>query len=169
MGDDQADRTVHGGIDKAVYAYAREDYDWWVQQLGYPLEPGTLGENLTVRGMSITDAIVGERWRIGSVLLEMSQPRLPCYKLGIRMNGAGFPRRFVAAGQPGAYLRIVESGALATSDWIEVAQRPAHGLFIGEVARIHHRDRRQADRLLEVPELPAEWHEWARSRSLARR
>ena len=78
-GDEQADRSVHGGIDKAVYGYAREDSEWWAQQLGYALEPGTFGENLTVRGMAVTGALVGERWRIGSVLLEVSQPRLPCY------------------------------------------------------------------------------------------
>lgn len=164
VGDDQADRTVHGGIDKAVYAYAREDYDWWTQQLGYALGPGTFGENLTVRGMAITDALIGERWRVGSVLLEVSQPRLPCYKLGIRMNDARFPHRFASAGRPGAYLRILEQGELAAGDSVEVVHRPAHNLTVGDVARIFLRDHRRADRLLEAPELPASWHDWARSR-----
>jgi MOSC domain-containing protein YiiM len=169
VGDEQADRSVHGGIDKAVYVYAREDYDWWARQLGCELEPGTFGESLTVRGMPITDAIVGERWCAGSVLLEVSQPRLPCYKLGIRMNDAGFPRRFVAAGRPGTYLRIIEPGELAAGDSVKVVHRPDHDLTIGDVAHIYLRDRSQVDRLLEVAELPAEWHDWARSRRLARR
>jgi MOSC domain-containing protein YiiM len=169
VGDDQADRTVHGGIDKAVYVYGREDYDWWARQLGYELGPGTFGENLTVRGVSVSEAVIGERWRMGTVLLEVSQPRLPCYKLGIRMNDAGFPRRFAAAGRPGTYLRIVERGELGAGDSIEVVQRPTHGLTIGDVAHIYLRDHRQVDRLLEVPELPAEWQDRARSRRLARR
>jgi MOSC domain-containing protein YiiM len=163
-GDDQADRTVHGGIDKAVYAYGAEDYDWWAQQLGYELGPGTFGENLTVRGVSITDAVIGGRWRIGAVLLEVSQPRFPCYKLGIRMNNAGFLRRFANAGRPGTYLRIVERGELAAGDSIEVVQQPAHGLTVGDVARIYLRDHKRACRLLDAPELPTSCHDWARRR-----
>ena len=161
VGDDQADRTAHGGIDKAVYVYAREDYNWWAQQLGYELGPGAFGENLTVRGMSATDAVVGERWRIGSVLLEVSQPRLPCYKLGIRMNDAGFPRRFANAGRLGTYLRIVEPGALAAGDPIEVVHRPGHDLTVSDVAHIYLRDHRQVDRLLQVRELSEDWRRWA--------
>jgi MOSC domain-containing protein YiiM len=162
VGDNQADRTVHGGSDKAVYAYAREDYDWWAGQLGHTLQPGTFGENLTVRGMAVTDALVGERWRVGSVLLEVSQPRLPCYKLGMRMNDPGFPRRFAAAGRPGAYLRILESGHLAAGDPVDIVYRPGHDLTVGDVAHIYLRDRRQIDRLLQVPELSEEWKRWAR-------
>ena len=164
VGDDQADRTVHGGIDKAVYAYAREDYDYWAQQLGYTLEPGTFGENLTVRGLAVTGALVGECWRIGSVLLEVSQPRLPCYKLGIRMNDVGFLRRFANAGRPGADLRILESGELRAGYTVEVVHRPEHGLTVSDVAHIYLCERRRASRLLEAPELPTSWHDWARER-----
>jgi MOSC domain-containing protein YiiM len=167
-GDNQADRTVHGGSDKAVYAYASEDYDWWSYELGYALEPGTFGENLTVRGMPVSDGLVGECWRIGSVVLEVSQPRLPCYKLGMRMNDARFPRRFAAAGRPGAYLRIVEPGELASGDPIEVVHRPGHNLTVGDVAHIYLRDHHQVDRLLQVPELPEEWRHWARALSMRR-
>src|SRR5437588_6632540 len=80
-GDDQSDRRVHGGDRKAVYAYAREDLDWWSEQLGRPLDAGTFGENLTTEGLDVTAARVGERWRVGTALLEVTQPRLPCYKL----------------------------------------------------------------------------------------
>jgi len=161
-GDDQADRTVHGGIDKAVYAYAVEDYAWWAQELGYELGAGTFGENLTVRGLPVSVAVVGERWHIGSVLLEVSQPRLPCYKLGIRMNDARFLRRFTAANRPGAYLRIVEEGELSAGDSIDVVHRPEHGLTVGDVAHIYVKSRHQAARLLDAPELTASWREWAR-------
>lgn len=135
-GDDQSDRTVHGGPDKALYAYGSEDYEWWSVNLGREQGPGTFGENLTVRGVSPSNAVVGERWRIGSVILEVSQPRLPCYKLGMRMNDAKFPRLFTAAGRPGAYLRIVQEGELATGDTIEITFRPEHGLTVSEVAHI---------------------------------
>jgi MOSC domain-containing protein YiiM len=167
-GDGQSDRTVHGGPDKALYAYGSEDYEWWSVNLGRELGPGTFGENLTVRGVSPSNAVVGERWRIGSVILEVSQPRLPCYKLGMRMNDAKFPRLFTAAGRPGAYLRIVQEGKLATGDTIEITFRPEHGLTVSEVAHIYVGDKRKADRLLQVPELSAGWHEWARKRRSGR-
>src|SRR5919205_1072755 len=80
-GDDQADRSVHGGPDKAVYAYAAEDTEWWERELGRQLGPGTFGENLTVRGLDVTGALIGERWRIGTALLEVTAPRIPCWKL----------------------------------------------------------------------------------------
>ena len=161
-GDDQADRTVHGGPDKAVYAYAREDLDWWSERLGRPLDPGTFGENLTVSGISATDAVVGERWRVGTTLLEVAQPRLPCFKLGIRMGDARFPKRFGTANRPGAYLRIVEEGELAAGDAIEVVRRPDHGVTMAMLSRMRLADHAGAHRLLAVPELPASWHAWAR-------
>lgn len=164
VGDDQADRTVHGGPDKAVYAYSAEDYEWWGDQLAYEPGPGTFGENLTVRGLPVSHAVVGEQWRIGSILLEVSQPRLPCYKLGIRMNDARFLRRFANAGRPGACLRILEEGELVAGDSVEVVHRPEHGLTVADVAHIFVRDRRRAGRLLTAPELPTPWRDWARSR-----
>src|SRR3982751_3259146 len=111
-GDDQADRRVHGGPDKAVYAYAREDEDWWAQQLGRELPPGMFGENLTTEGVDVSGAVIGERWRIGPPLLEVGQPGLPCAKLGIRFGDPLMVRRFGEASRPGAYLRIVTPGEL---------------------------------------------------------
>ena len=136
-GDDQADRRVHGGVDMAVYAYAAEDADWWSGQLGRSVPPGTFGENLTTSGIDVTNAVVGERWRIGSALLEVSQPRVPCYKLGIRMSDDDFPRRFGLAVRPGAYLRIIENGTITAGDQIKVVFRPDHAVTVGAVARAH--------------------------------
>lgn len=164
-GDDQADRGVHGGPDKAVYAYAREDLDWWAGRLDRPLDAGAFGENLTVVGMPVGGAVVGERWRVGSALLEVAQPRLPCFKLGIRMGSPHFPRRFAAAGRPGAYFRIVEEGDLAAGDSIEVVHRPEHGITMETVSRVILHDHSRASELLEAPELPTKWHEWAREHS----
>ena len=118
-GDDQADRRVHGGADKAVYAYAIEDYEWWAA-VGVDAGPASFGENLTTRGLEVSSACVGDRWRIGTVLLEVAQPRQPCFKLGIRMGDEHFPGRFEAAQRPGAYLRILQEGDLAAGDPIEV-------------------------------------------------
>jgi len=119
-GDDQADRSVHGGGDKAVYAYAWEDSVWWQEELGRELVPGNFGENLTLEGVPVADAVVGERWRIGSALLEVSEPRFPCFKLGIRMGDPRFVKRFAAARRPGTYLRIVAGGDVGAGDRIEV-------------------------------------------------
>lgn len=132
-GDEQADRRVHGGPDKAVYAYSRLDYEWWEGQLDRPLAPGTFGENLTVEGFDITTAIIGERWSVGSVVLEVRQPRSPCWKLGVRMGDARFPARFEAAGRPGAYLAIVAEGDLGAGDEVVLVGRPDHGVTIGQV------------------------------------
>jgi MOSC domain-containing protein YiiM len=160
-GDDQADRHVHGGPDKAVYAYALEDYGWWAAQLGRQLQPGTFGDNLTIEGLDVSNAQVGERWQVGTAVLEVSQPRIPCYKLGIKMDDARFPARFAAAERPGAYLRIVEEGTVAAGETVTVLYRPEHGLTPALVSRAYHADRALIPRLLEVPELPESWRAWA--------
>src|SRR5215210_1728610 len=119
-GDEQADRRVHGGPDKAVYAYAAEDTAWWARELGRELGPGAFGENLTVEGVDVTGAVIGERWRVGSVELEVCQPRFPCFKLGLRMGDPTFLKRFTLAGRPGAYLRIRAEGDLGGGDPVEI-------------------------------------------------
>jgi MOSC domain-containing protein YiiM len=164
-GDEQADRSVHGGADKAVYVYAVEDLEYWAAELDQPLTLGLVGENLTTRGVAVTGAVVGERWRIGSALFEVAQPRVPCFKLGIRLGDRQFPRRFAAAGRPGAYLRVIEVGEVGAGDAVEVVSRPDHTLTIGDVAQIYHQDRADAHRLTEVTQLPAEWRDWAAARA----
>ena len=160
-GDDQANRAVHGGADKAVYAYAMEDVRWWGKALGRSVEYGEFGENLDTEGIDVTNAIVGERWEIGTAVLEVSEPRVPCWRLAFRMEDEGFPRRFVAAGRPGTYLRIAVEGDLGSGDEIRVVERPEHGLSIGDVFRIYMSDRGEAERLLTAPQLPMKWRAWA--------
>lgn len=164
-GDDQADREVHGGPDKAVYAYAREDSDWWERELGRALEHGNFGENLTISGIDVTAAVVGERWEVGSTVLEVAQPRIPCWKLGARMADPSFPVHFAAAGRPGAYLRIIEEGEIGAGDEIRVGDKPGHGLTVGDVARIYHQERNRCAQLLRAPELAEGWQEWALRRT----
>lgn len=120
VGDGQADLRVHGGRDKAVYSYAVEDYAWWSEQLGRELGPATFGENLTTRGIDLSAASLGSRWRVGTALLEVSQPRFPCFKLGIRMGDAGFVQEFEQAARFGAYLRILEAGEVGAGDEIVI-------------------------------------------------
>jgi MOSC domain-containing protein YiiM len=160
-GDAQADRAVHGGPDKAVYAYAAEDLAWWTDRLDRPVAPGTFGENLTTRGIDLDEALVGERWTVGSTVLEVTQPRVPCYKLGIRMGDPRFPAAFAAAGRSGAYLRIIAEGILQAGDPIHVLSKPDHGVTIGLVRSAYHSDHRLAARLLDAPELPEPLVRWA--------
>lgn len=166
-GDDQADRTVHGGPDKAVYAYAAEDTDWWTAELGEDLGDAPFGENLTIRGLPVSDAVIGERWAVGSALLEVAQPRLPCFKLGLRMNDPRFPKRFTQAGRPGAYLRIVREGDVGAGDAIEVLTRPAHGVTSALVSRAILSDPALLGEALRATELPAELREWMAQRAAA--
>jgi len=163
-GDDQADRMVHGGYDKAVYAYAIEDTRWWESELGRDIGPGGFGENLTVEGLPLVDSVVGERWTAGSAVLEVSEPRLPCWKLGLRMGDGLFPRRFTRAARPGTYLRIVEAGDVGAGDDVRVVSRPDHGLTVGDMWRVYHRDHRDVASLLAVPQLSDSWREWAEGR-----
>jgi MOSC domain-containing protein YiiM len=159
-GDDQADRTVHGGPDKAVYAYAREDYDFWQDELGIAVPAGTFGENLTVEGLDLTHAMLGDRWRVGSTLLEVAQPRLPCYKLGIRMDDVRFPKRFQAAGRMGAYLRVIEEGDVGAGDAIEIEPAPEGGVTLDEMVDALS-DRDTARGLLRAAYLPRFWRQVA--------
>jgi MOSC domain-containing protein YiiM len=160
-GDDQADRSVHGGPDKAVYAYAREDAAWWEDVLGRDLGPGSFGENLTTEGLSLTDAVIGERWAVGGTLLEVCQPRFPCAKLGLRFGDPLMVRRFAKARRPGAYLRILEEGDLGAGDAIEVVDRPAHDVTIALVNEVVLHDRSRLPELLGAPELAASLREFA--------
>ena len=160
-GDDQADRTVHGGPDKAVYAYSLEDTEWWEAELRRPLGPGAFGENLSLRGIDVSGALIGERWAIGSAVLEVRQPRLPCFKLGLRHADPLLPRRFARAGRPGAYLGIVAAGSVTAGDRIEVIERPGHDVSVALVAHIFLHDRSRSAELLEARALPTQWLVWA--------
>jgi MOSC domain-containing protein YiiM len=166
-GDEQADRRVHGGPTKAIYAYASEDYQWWAGELGAPLAPGTFGENLTVAGIDLRAAVVGERWGIGSVTLRVTEPRIPCFKLGIRMTDAAFVDRFADAARPGTYLAIEGAGEIGAGDLIHLLDRPHHGITVGDVERAYHGRVDLLPRLAALADLSEGWRSWAQ-RHLAR-
>ena len=160
VGDDQADRSVHGGVDKAVYAYAREDYDYWREHEGIETSAGLFGENLTVEGLDLSSAVAGERWTVGTTVLEVAQPRLPCFKLGIRMSDPRFPRRFQRVGRMGVYLRVVREGDVGAGDAVAVASRPGHGVTMERMVRALH-DPESAEALWRVERLPDFWRQVA--------
>ena len=162
-GDDQADRKAHGGPDKAVYAYAVEDLRWWESELGRSLSVAEFGENLTTEGIDVNGALVGERWQVGTTLLEVSEPRVPCWRLGVRMDDMTFVRRFSEALRPGAYLRILSEGSVGAGDTIVVVERPDRGLSVRDVLRIYSQNRQEAGRLLEVPRMSESWKTWAQA------
>lgn len=162
VGDDQADRRVHGGPTKAIYAYAEVDYRWWSEQLGSPLGPGTFGDNLTVAGIDLATAVVGERWRVGSATLRVTEPRIPCFKLGIRMGDAAFVDRFADAARPGTYLAIDQPGDIGSGDAIHLLHRPDHGVTIGTVERAYHGRPELLPALTELEDLSESWRDWAR-------
>ncbi len=166
-GDDQADRSVHGGPDKAVYVYASEDIAWWTNVLGLELGPGAFGENLTTAGVDISGAVIGERWQVGSTELEVCQPRQPCYKLGVAFGDPGMVRRFAHAGRPGAYLRIKREGDLAAGDPVQVLTRPGHGIAIETVAQAILTDSTLLSFAADAPALPPALAAWMRERAAA--
>jgi MOSC domain-containing protein YiiM len=164
-GDRQADLRVHGGPDKAVYAYAVEDYEWWSGELGRALEPATFAENLTVAGVELRNAVIGTEWRVGTAVLRVTQPRLPCFKLGMRMGDASFVQEFELAGRFGAYLRIVAEGDVGAGDAIEVGTAPVDGITVFELGRAEHTaDASFAQRVLDDALVPDNWHAWAERR-----
>jgi len=137
-GDDQADKSVHGGPEKAIYVYSQDDYSWWREQLeGRELPPGEFGENLTVSGMRGDVVAVGDTYRIGGdsrgTLVQVTQPRTPCMKLGLKMKMPSFVKHFHQAGRPGFYLRVLQPGVIEAGDSIELVARTEHRMSIEQV------------------------------------
>ena len=150
-GDRVIDTKHHGGRDKAVYAYAREDLDAWGEQLGRALRGGSFGENLTTYGIDVTRAVIGERWQVGDdgLLLEVASPRIPCKTFQGWMDEAQWVKRFYAYGAPGAYLRVVSEGTVGEGDPIQVVHRPAHGVTISDTFELRPTPAEVLERLLE--------------------
>jgi MOSC domain-containing protein YiiM len=161
-GDEQADTEHHGGPEQAVYAYAREDLDWWVEQLRRELPNGTFGENITTLGLDITGALIGERWRLGTAVVEVTGPRIPCVVFQNWLGEDHWVRRFCAAARPGAYLRVTQEGAVAPGDRIDVLHRPTASVTVAESMHAYYGDSALLRRLLEVPGRGPQWDEVAR-------
>jgi MOSC domain-containing protein YiiM len=166
FGDRAYDVKHHGGVDQAVYAYAREDLDNWEAELGKPLQNGVFGENLTTLGLDVNGALIGERWRIGSdVVLEVSCARIPCVTFQGWLEREGWIKRFTQAARPGAYLRVIEPGDIRAQDQIEIVHRPDHDVTVALVFRAMTLEPDLLPRLLVAEALPLEDKELARKRS----
>jgi MOSC domain-containing protein YiiM len=146
-GDTQVNRKFHGGEGQAVYAYAQEDADRWAAELDRDLPAGRFGENLRTTGLDLTRAVLGERWRVGEVLLEVTAPRTPCAKLQAHWGVPQLIKLFTERALPGAYLRVLETGDIGPGDVVELVSRPEHGVTIGLAFRALTTDR---DRLAEL-------------------
>lgn len=164
-GDRVYDVRHHGGDDQAVYAFAREELDRWADRLGRPLANGVFGENLTTRGLPVDDALIGERWRIGTdLVLEVSGPRVPCGTFRGWMAERGWVRTFTSAARPGAYLRVITPGDVGPGDPVTVTHRPDHDVTVSLAFRAMTTEPDLLPRLLVADALPAEDRARARRR-----
>lgn len=174
-GDGQADLTVHGGEYKAIYCYPRANYAYWKRELPqHDLLPGAFGENLTFDGPANEAIFLGDRYRVGTADTVVTQPRLPCYKLGIKFGDDGMVKRFLAAGRLGFYLAVTREGTVAEGDEIELIDRQEHAVPVSEVSRLYvakmydAADRAKVQRLLNVAALPEDWKQYFRDRLASR-
>lgn len=148
-GDFVGDQRHHGGDYQAVYAFAREQLDWWQGRLGRELPDGAFGENLTTLGLHVDDAVVGERWAVGEqVVLEVCGPRIPCATFQARMGERGWVRRFTEVGRTGAYLSVVTPGTVRQGDPVAVVHRPGHGITVPMTFRAFTGDLEVAEQVL---------------------
>jgi MOSC domain-containing protein YiiM len=166
-GDQQSDTRVHGGPHKAVYLYASEHYGYWAEQLPETaLQFGNFGENLTSEGFDEESVHIGDQFRIGSAILQVAQPRMPCFKLGIRFGRADMVKRFWASGRSGIYFSVVEEGELGSGDLIEQVAAGAEQVRVADVVRLYKGETRDSDliqRALRAP-LCGGWKEGIRER-----
>jgi MOSC domain-containing protein YiiM len=165
-GDRVYDVRNHGGPDQAVYAYAREDLDFWEAELGRPLPNGVFGENLTTERVDVNEALIGERWRIGpDLILETSCPRISCGTFQGWLARAGWIKRFTLAARPGSYLRVIEPGEIQAGDQIEIVHRPGHDVTVALSFRALTMEPDLLPRLLGVEALPQALRELAARRT----
>ncbi|MEP1034829.1 MOSC domain-containing protein [Ekhidna sp.] len=163
-GDKQADLTVHGGIDKAVYLYPAEHYDFWKKERSdLHFEPGLFGENLSASGLDETNTCIGDVFEVGSIVLSVTSPRMPCYKLGIRMKDPGFVRDFMKAERNGFYFKVLQEGVIQAGDEIKKISQDGHHLTVQETIQLY--TTRKFDTVLlkkavDSPSLPEDWVEY---------
>jgi MOSC domain-containing protein YiiM len=161
-GDGQADLQVHGGADKAVYVYPFEHYAFWAGELGrHDFSHGQFGENFTTEGLLEDEVSIGDVFQIGGARVQVTQPRTPCFKLGIRMGDRVFPARFTSANRTGFYLRVLEEGRVAAGDAIERIERAAGSMTVREVFHLRHvgGTRAEYERAARLPSLSPSWRD----------
>jgi MOSC domain-containing protein YiiM len=170
-GDRQADLSVHGGAEKAVYAYPSEHYPFWERELGRAdLACGAIGENLTTEGLDEREVRIGDRFRIGTAELRVTQPRIPCYKLGIRLGRDDVVERFLWSGRNGFYLEVIREGEVGAGDAIEPLERGVDPLTVADIARLHRErtaDAESRERMalaIRSEALPRGWRDYFRKR-----
>jgi MOSC domain-containing protein YiiM len=167
-GDQQSDPSVHGGIDKAVYAYPSEHYSFWRKELpGMDLPWGVFGENLTTEGLLEEAVHIGDRFRVGSAEFAVTQPRMPCFKLGIRFDRPDIVKRFLHSGRSGFYFAVLKEGEVTAGDSIELLERDEHGVTVADIVNLYGRDAANQEllrRVSELPSLPKSWRDYFRKR-----
>jgi MOSC domain-containing protein YiiM len=160
-GDAVLDTKNHGGKDQAVYAYAREDADWWEKEIGLEIANGRFGENLTTSGVDVTNAIIGEIWKIGTTTLQVTMPRIPCKVFEGFWQRPNLIKEFTQAKRPGAYLRILEEGYVSASEKIEILEIPTHGITIKDLFAAKSGERTKIKLINEIPGLAPKFKDWA--------
>lgn len=154
VGDDEvADQVFHGGPDQAVYAYAAEDLEFWSADIGREVRPGEFGENLTTRGIDLTNAHAGDRWRVGGALLELAGVRIPCSVFQGFVDETQWIKRFIIAGRPGPYFRVLEPGPVAAGDAVEIVEQRDHEVTMQFLFRALTTERALVPRLAAEPRI----------------
>jgi MOSC domain-containing protein YiiM len=168
VGDEQADLSVHGGPQKAVYGYASEHYDFWRQQLpGVHLPWGAFGENLTTEGLLEEEINIGNRYQLGSAVVMVTQPRTPCYKLGVRFGRDDIVKRFLESGRPGFYFSVIQEGEVAAGDALELVYREAADVTVADILRLYVTDKQNlslTQRAVRVAGLADGWRDYFQRR-----
>ena len=160
-GDGQADLTVHGGVDKAVYAYPFEHYDYWREELpNIDLLWGAFGENLTIAGLLEQGVCIGDRFAIGTAEVMVTQPRMPCYKLGIKFGRTDIVKRFLASRRSGFYLSVITEGEVGTGDELKLIYRDDHQITVTDILRLYTRELDDVNLLYRVTQLESLSTSW---------
>jgi MOSC domain-containing protein YiiM len=166
-GDRQADLSVHGGPNKAVYGYPSEHYEYWKRELPELALPwGTFGENFTTEGLFESGLNIGDKFRIGTAVVMVTEPRLPCYKLGLKFGRSDIIRRFLASERTGFYFAVLQEGELGVGDQFEVMQKNEDGVRVSDITRLFVRDKHNVEllrRAIEVEALPESWRDHFRN------
>jgi MOSC domain-containing protein YiiM len=163
-GDRQADLTVHGGLDKAIYVYPFEHYDYWRSELpDTELAPGIFGENFTVTGFREEELNIGDRFAIGTVELMVTQPRLPCYKLGIRFGRSDMVKRFLSSRRTGFYFRVLQEGEVGVGDTLELVSRDGNNITVADITQLYVCEQDDPEllyRAAQLEALPESWRDY---------